>query len=145
MKMVLFSCALLTSQLVVAQSSHQSQAARGRYLVQNVAMCGDCHTPRDEKGNPLPGKELSGAPLAFKPLAPMPWADAAPPIAGLPSWNDEDAVKFFMTGKYQGQAPRPPMPEYHLSAADARAVVAYLRTLGETGSKSRKGTQAKKD
>ncbi|MGA7616723.1 MAG: c-type cytochrome [Thermoanaerobaculia bacterium] len=33
--------------------------AYGRYLV-SIAGCGDCHTPRDEHGKPLPGREFTG-------------------------------------------------------------------------------------
>ena len=142
MKIIFVACALLVPELLAAQSSHNSQIARGRYLVQRVAMCGDCHTPRDEKGNPLPGKELAGSPLGFKPLAPMPWASVAPAIAGLPGFKAEEVVSFLMTGKLEGASPRPPMPEYNLSAADARAVVAYLRSLGSSTPKS---TQVKNE
>ena len=48
-------------------------------------MCNDCHTPRDEKGQLILAKALQGAPLGVQPIHPMPWADTAPPIAGLPA------------------------------------------------------------
>lgn len=144
MKILPLVVLLSLAPVSIAQSNKAAQIARGKYLVQNVAMCGDCHTPRDEKGNPLPGKELAGSPLAFKPLAPMPWASVAPAIAGLPGFKEDELVKFLMTGKLQGASPRPPMPEYHLSSADARAVVAYLRSL-PGGSGATKSTEAKKD
>jgi mono/diheme cytochrome c family protein len=41
---------------------HPSQADRlayGKYLV-TVAACADCHTPRDDKGAPVPGREFAG-------------------------------------------------------------------------------------
>ena len=51
-------------------------------------MCGDCHTPRNDKGEPIPGKTLQGAVLGIKPIAPMRvWADKTPNIAGLPGCN----------------------------------------------------------
>jgi mono/diheme cytochrome c family protein len=144
MKFVLLTVLLFIAQFSIAQTHNSAQVARGKYLVQRVAMCGDCHTPRDDKGMPLPGKELAGAPLGFKPLAPMPWATTAPDIAGLPGWKDAQIVTFLTTGKLDGKAPNPPMPEYQLSAADARAVVAYLRTLGGAGATSQKsGATAK--
>ncbi len=94
-------------------------------------MCGDCHTPRNEKGEPVPGKTLQGAVLAFKPIAPMPvWADKSSNIAGLPGWTDEQAVKFLMTGIAYNELPgRPPMPQYRFNEQDAEAIVAYLRSL----------------
>ena len=143
MKTTAFVVLLFLAQISLAQSNDAAQVARGKYLVQHVAMCGDCHTPRDDKGMPLPGKELAGAPLGFKPLAPMPWAPTAPEIAGLPGWKDAQIVTFLTTGKLDGREPNPPMPGYRLSAADARAVVAYLRTLGGAGAKNQKGAAAK--
>jgi len=62
-----------------------SKLERGRYLVEQVALCGDCHTPHNEKGEPIREKLLQGAPLPFKPTVPLPWADKAPNIAGLPA------------------------------------------------------------
>ena len=109
-----------------------TKIARGKYIVEGVGLCNDCHTPMDEKGQPIPGKALKGAPTAFKPVAPIPnWAEKSPNIAGLPGWEDADAVKFLMTGiAYNGLPPRPPMPPYRMNKEDAEAVVAYLRSLG---------------
>lgn len=107
-------------------------------------MCGDCHTPRDEKGVPIPGKELAGAPIGFKPAHPMPWATTAPEIAGLPGWKDEEVVTFLMTGKLNGKEPNPPMPGYRFTAVDARSVVTYLRSLGAGDANVRKDTSAAK-
>lgn len=143
-KFLLFMTLLLATQLAAAQSNPAAQIARGRYLVQRVGMCGDCHTPRDEKGVPLPGRALAGAPIEFKPLNPMPWATTAPEIAGLPGWKDEQIVTFLMTGKLDGKAPNPPMPGYRLTASDARAVVAYLRSMGNAEAKASKTTGTSK-
>lgn len=112
-------------------SSQSSKIARGKYLVENVAMCGDCHSPHDEKGEPIPGKVLKGAVLMFNPTIPMPvWADKAPNIACLPGWQDEAAVRFLMTGIAYNDLPgRPPMPQYRFNREDAEAVVAYLKSL----------------
>jgi mono/diheme cytochrome c family protein len=124
---------ILASLCLISASpaSEKSKVERGRYLVQGVAGCGDCHTPTNEKGEPLTGKDLKGAPLMFKPTVPVPnWADKAPNIAGLPGWEDAAAVKFLMTGiAYNGLGPRPPMPSYRMNKEDAEAVVAYLRSL----------------
>ena len=94
-----------------------AKIARGKYLVENVAHCGDCHSPHNEKGEPVSGKELRGATLTFKPITPMPiWADKAPNIAGMRGWEQEDAVKFFMTGLAYNDLPaRPPMPQYKMN------------------------------
>jgi len=119
------------SLIAASAAAEKSKVERGRYIVQGISTCGDCHTPSNEKGEPLPGKELKGAPLMFKPTVPVPnWADKAPNIAGLPGWEDAAAVKFFMTGiAYNNLPPRPPMPTFRMNKEDAEAVVAYLRSL----------------
>ncbi len=108
-----------------------AKVVRGKYIVEALAVCGDCHTPHDEKGEPLPGKTLRGSALFFKPIAPVPvWAEKAPNIAGLRGWEDDAAVKFFMTGIAYNDLPgRPPMPQYRMNREDAEAVVAYLKSL----------------
>jgi mono/diheme cytochrome c family protein len=108
-----------------------AQIQRGKYLVESVAMCGDCHKPRNEKGEPIQEKWLHGSPLPFKPAVPIPaWADKTPKIAGLPGWEDNDAIRFLMTGLAYNDLPaRPPMPQYRLTREEATAVVAYLRSL----------------
>jgi mono/diheme cytochrome c family protein len=114
-----------------AAQTPAADVARGKYLVEKVARCGDCHSPKNEKGEPLAGKELRGAPLFFKPNAPVPdWADKAPNIAGLRAWETSDAVKFLITGIAYNDLPlRPPMPQYHMNKEDAEAIVAYLKSL----------------
>ena len=109
----------------------QAQVARGRYIVQNVGMCGDCHTPRDDRGEPIPGRALQGAPLGMRPIHPMPFAVRAPDIAGLPAhWTPAQTAHFLQTGKRpDGTGPLPPMPPYRLSKRDAWAVTDYLKSL----------------
>jgi len=75
-----------------AATPPSAKIVRGKYVAESVAMCGDCHSPHDEKAEPIPGKVLQGSVLIFKPITPMPvWADRAPNIAGLPGWEDEAA------------------------------------------------------
>lgn len=103
----------------------------GKYLVENIGMCGDCHTPHNEKGEPIKEQWLKGTELPFKATVPMPWAEKSVNIAGLPGWEHDAAVKFFMTGiAYNGLPARPPMPQYRYSHEDAEAIVAYLKSLG---------------
>jgi mono/diheme cytochrome c family protein len=116
------------------KSMHAANAAavaRGKYLVESVGMCGNCHTPRNDKGEPIKEQWLKGAPLGFQPIGPMPvWADKAPNIAGLPGWEKTEAIKFLVTGIGKNELPpRPPMPLYRFSVQDAQAVVAYLKSL----------------
>ena len=128
---VLGVCLSIASVLPSAASGQESsgKVQRGKYLVVEVAHCGDCHTPMNDKGEPVTEKWMQGTALMFKPTVAMPWADTSPNIAGLPGWGTQDAVSFFSTGKYKGQEARPPMPGYHLTRSDAGAVVAYLKSL----------------
>ena len=115
---------------LTAGSVH-AQTARGKYIVERVGMCDDCHTPRNEKGELIQGAALHGAPLGFRPLHPMPFAEAAPRIAGLPAgWTAAQTANFLQTGKRpDGSEPLPPMPGYRMSREDAWAVVDYLKSL----------------
>jgi mono/diheme cytochrome c family protein len=112
-------------------SKSEAQIARGEYLVKAIGQCADCHTPFTPMGTFVMDKWLQGKKLEFAPLIPIPiWADTSPNIAGLPGWNTEKAVQFFMTGLApNGQPARPPMPTYKMNRADAEAVVAYLQSL----------------
>jgi mono/diheme cytochrome c family protein len=127
-------CLMMLAVIVVGAASPATQSdkvERGKYLVDQVALCGDCHTPRTEKGEPIKGKYLKGSPMFIKPTAPIPgWADKSPNIAGLPGWEEKDAIKFLMTGLAYNDLPgRPPMPQYRFNKEDATAIVAYLRSL----------------
>lgn len=115
---------------VAAAEKPDPQVERGRYLAHGSALCIDCHSPRDEHGQFIPGRHLTGAVIGFTPVAPMPWAPAAPAIAGLKGFTREQAVHFLMTGERPGGSPpRPPMPAYRLDREDAEALVAYLKSL----------------
>jgi hypothetical protein len=122
---------VLAGQMPRPKAASAATLARGKYLVENVGLCGDCHTPRNEKREPVKEQWLQGATLAFKPIVPMPvWADKAPAIAGLPGWEKEAAIRFLMTGvAYNGLPRRPPMPQYRFNQLDAEAMVAYLKSL----------------
>ncbi len=119
------------SSAAPAESKGQAQIKRGEYLVKGIGQCGDCHTPITLTGAFVMDKWLQGKKLEFAPLIPIPiWADRSPDIAGLPGWDSEKAVQFFMTGLApNGQPARPPMPAYKMNRADAEAVVAYLQSL----------------
>ena len=119
------------SHEVAKTTGNAKLIARGKYIVEGTSMCNDCHTPRDDKGELIPSKALQGAQLGVQPIHPMPWADTAPSIAGLPAnYTPAQMVTFLQTGKRpDGSMTRPPMPPYRFSHADAMSVTAYLRSL----------------
>lgn len=116
---------------VAAAASRADQVARGRYLVHHVAMCVQCHTPRDANGELDRTRLLKGASVPVSsPFPTQRWAFVAPAIAGLPGFSDEDEITLLTTGHRPGSAvPKPPMPPFRLTREDAEAVVAYLRSL----------------
>lgn len=122
--------AIACSRPTAEPTAAAGDAERGRYLVEHVGLCIDCHNPRDEKGEFVRDRWLCGAAIPFAPTVPMPWAAASPPIAGLPTLSDAQAVHFLQTGELPGgRTPRPPMPPYRMNERDARDVVAHLRSL----------------
>ncbi|MGC2321958.1 MAG: c-type cytochrome, partial [Terriglobales bacterium] len=127
-------CALFCISLPGSSAAPEDKAkliARGKYRVVDAGRCQDCHTPHDQQGRFIEDKWLQGSELMFKPLVPIPgWTTISPGIAGLPNWTDQQAIKFLTTGVApDGSMANPPMPEYRFNLADAKAIVAYLRSL----------------
>lgn len=116
-------------------TSDGSAVARGKYIVESLAMCSQCHTPMDNNGRPDKRKHLAGAPLWLQPAKPMgDWPLQAPRIAGTPPpGSDEEMVTLLTTGIWRdGKRLRPPMPEFRMSRQDAQAVVTYLKSVNPT-------------
>jgi hypothetical protein len=138
---VLFSVALVEASYTAAQKKESSKEAkaksnvkqidRGKYIVEGVAACSDCHTPRLANGESDRTKWLAGAPVFFQPARPVPnWPINAPRLAGLPPGSDADIVKLLTTGIWRDGKPlRLPMPHFWMARSDAEAVVAYLKSL----------------
>jgi mono/diheme cytochrome c family protein len=113
------------------QSENSSQVARGKYLVESVAMCGTCHTQHDDKGQADPAHPLEGAALWLNPTMPVAnWPLRAPRIGGTPPATDAQMVMLLTTGIWiDGKHLRPPMPQFRMTPEDASAVVAYLKSM----------------
>jgi mono/diheme cytochrome c family protein len=107
------------------------QLVRGDYLVNHVAMCVQCHTPRDGTGELDRTRLFKGAPIPLRsPFPHQGWAFAAPAVAGLPGWANHEAAVLLTTGRrLTGYTPKAPMPPFRLSRDDADAVIAFLRSL----------------
>ncbi len=121
---------LLALSLVAARGAGAATPAeRGRYFVEQIAMCGECHTPRRQDGTLDRDRWLGGAPVPVQPPSFVgAWALEAPRIAGLATYSDEQAIRLFTAGVARnGQPLRAPMPQYRFTRHDAEAVLAYLR------------------
>ena len=113
------------------ENKNDGALKRGAYLVNSVAQCGNCHTPRNAKGELDTTRHLQGAPIWFKPtkIKFEKWENTAPNItaSGLATkWSEEKLVKLLTSTGVEADAP---MPAFKLTVDDARAVVAYLRSL----------------
>jgi mono/diheme cytochrome c family protein len=120
-----------TAQRASKPSGAAGDVARGKYLVEGVARCVQCHTPRDSEGNPDQRRNLQGAPvICLSPNHDPNWPLSAPRIGGTPPASDDDMVKLLMTGIWTtGNRLRAPMPQFRMDRSDAEAVVAYLKSV----------------
>lgn len=106
---------------------------RGRYLV-TISGCHDCHTPGTFYGAPDMNRQLSGSDIGWR----GPWGvsyapNLTPDSTGLGTWTDEQILNALQKGVNKSGGPiAPPMPWpsfAHYTPEDARAVVAYLRSI----------------
>jgi hypothetical protein len=118
----------------------QTPVQRGDYIVNHVAACVDCHTPRLPNGQFDMTKFLAGA-LNFADIVPgdpnqgaIHTKNLTPHMtSGLGSWTDTQIKQAFLEGvSKDGTALFPIMPYFvfhNMTEADANAVVAYLRSI----------------
>ena len=116
-------------------SADDASIARGKYLVDQVAKCGMCHTPTDETGKADTSRYLKGGALNLQAIqAVEKWHKTAPDITSTSRlwqrWGDAGFVKFLETAAGPtGHPADPPMPAYKLSHEDAQAITDYLKSL----------------
>jgi mono/diheme cytochrome c family protein len=115
------------------------RVARGKYLVNHVGACFDCHSERTSAyGLPVkPGSEGARG-FIWNERIGFPGVLAASNITpdaetGLGKWTDGEIIRAMREGvDREGKALFPIMPYQHLrnmSDEDAQAIVAYLRTI----------------
>jgi mono/diheme cytochrome c family protein len=138
------SIALLGALLVTAvEAGAQAPGARlerGRYLVEGILGCGNCHTPKTPQGEPIAGRNLSGGTVTF---SLPPFAGAASNITpdrdtGIGRWSDDDIKRSIVEGKRPNHgrlanselAVVMAIPFFKaLTPSDLDAVVTYLRSV----------------
>jgi mono/diheme cytochrome c family protein len=113
-----------------ADSSKSPEWNRGRYLVEALGHCGECHTERNFLQATSGSKALGGA-------ITQGWKayDITPDKSGIGGWTDEDLVSYLSTGFAKDHGPASgPMAEAisnslsRLPTEDIRAIVTYLRS-----------------
>ena len=116
-------------------SGQDAKIERGKYLVEEVARCQECHTPKTDTGEFVKEQWLKGTTLAFVPSGTIAgWHQRSPDITSTSPlwqrWGQDGFAKFLETAKNpRGGKAGPPMPAYTMSAADAAAITAYLKSL----------------
>lgn len=131
---LVLSAALILGAIGLA-SAQGADTARGRYIVEDVARCQECHTSKNDAREFDKTKWLKGARLAVAPVATVQgWHATSPDITSTSMlwqrWGDDGFAKFLETAKNpRGGSAGAPMPAYTLSHDDAVAVAAYLKSL----------------
>lgn len=112
-------------------SSAGASIERGRYLTHDVAMCVQCHSPRNEAGRIVESQEFRGAPMPLRsPYPGVEFALRAPDIRGLADYSEDAVVRLLETGiGRDGNRPQLPMPPFRMSHEDAQSIAMYLRSL----------------
>ncbi len=123
---------MLATALGSSGAQEASVLARGKYLMEGVVGCGNCHMQRGEQGQPLLDKGLSGGMLFDEPQFKARAANITPDAkTGIGRWSDAQLALAIREGvrpdKTRIGAPMPIAFFRHLSDADLAAIVAYLR------------------
>src|SRR5215831_17059027 len=125
-RLVPFVIALGAGAAVLAAGNGQSERSRvpvspsgasierGRYLTHEVAMCVQCHSPRDAKGRIIVSREFQGAPIPItSPYPEARFALTAPNIREVARSSGESIVRLLQTGiGREGKPPDLPMPPF---------------------------------
>jgi mono/diheme cytochrome c family protein len=106
----------------------------GRYLVETVAGCGNCHTPHLADGSLDPNMAFAGAFVIEEPVFKAYAKNITPDMeTGIGAWTDDQIINAIRNGqKRDGTFLGPPMSfgwYKRMSDTDVKAIVAYLRTV----------------
>jgi mono/diheme cytochrome c family protein len=132
--------ALLVTAVEAGAQAPGARLERGRYLVEGILGCGNCHTPKTPQGEPIAGRNLSGGTVTF---SLPPFAGAASNITpdrdtGIGRWSDDDIKRSIVEGKRPNHgrlanselAVVMAIPFFKaLTPSDLDAVVTYLRSV----------------
>ena len=119
------------SDWVIADAD-TDQLVRGRYLVETLGHCGECHTPRDPLGGLITSSWLTGAP---SPEGKGSVPDITPGESGIGDWSAADIEYYLETGfTPEFDTAGGPMVAVQenmaeLTKADRAAIAKYLKAL----------------
>jgi mono/diheme cytochrome c family protein len=131
---------------LVSDSSKSHAWNEGRYLVEALAHCGACHTPRNLSLAERKGAQLTGGIHMDEVEAGKSRAWSAPNLTsaenGLAKWSADELQKYLQRGSSRRAGVLGPMNEVigtslrHLTDADAVAMAAYIKSLPAAGESS---------
>lgn len=128
--MAVWNLLFADDQRFVPATGKSAEVNRGDYLVNALAHCDTCHTPRNFLMAQQNDRAFSGSSLGSW-YAP----NITPAQNGIGSWSSAELVQYLKTGhiaKAQAAGPMAEAVEHsfqYLSDTDIRAMVAYLRQL----------------
>ena len=122
----------------MAEPDHSDRVKYGEYLV-NAGHCDGCHTPADERNQPISGMYLAGGQPLTGPWGPDTSKDITvsalnltPDPSGLSYMNEALFIKTLRTGQVQARQLANIMPWSifrNLADDDLKAIFAYLQTI----------------
>lgn len=104
---------------------------RGEYLVR-LGNCFSCHTPMDQKGQPIAGLEFAGGMVLKGPWGEVASANITPDASGISYYDESLFLKTIRTGHVGARKLNSIMPWGYfrnMTDEDLQAIFAYLRTL----------------
>ena len=128
------SCIVAVLAAGAGRGAAQTYRERGAYLVNAVAVCGNCHTPRDAANTPLPGMALAGGREFDIEAGHIVGSNITPDReTGIGHWSVGQIVYALRNGtRPDGTMIGPPMPiQFYrqLSDRDAEAIAIYLKSI----------------
>lgn len=126
-------CGVAVLGVAAAAAAAQTPIERGRYLVNGVLACGNCHTPKGPNG-PIVEKDLSGGLKFDEPPFTVTASNITPdPDTGIGKWSAAEIKRALIDGERPNGVPLAPIMPYAfykvLTPRDLDAVVAYLRSV----------------
>ncbi len=135
--MIFWSALFNPNTRYMPDTSKSPEWNRGAYLVEALAHCGECHTPRNLAFALDNRKKFGGAVTAG-------WRAyniSSDKATGIGGWSDDDVASYLSTGHAKGHGTASgPMGEAvdhslsRMAPEDIRAIVTYLRSVPATAS-----------
>lgn len=116
----------------VAAPDLSTPEKRGQYIA-TLAVCAECHMPRDDKNQPREDMAFAGGNvMRIQGLAPVATANLTPSPDGIPYYTQDVFIDALRTGHVRARQLSDVMPwrfYRNMTDEDLKAVFAYLKTL----------------